>query len=109
MCQHFPSDLDYVTSSTPAYANLQSSVNRTSQRPRSAACAQMNYLMGKLRSPPLRSSSRVAAPYHRKLSLQLNPPQVISNPMMYSNESSLITSMIGQTTDVLQVTQLMIA
>lgn len=36
--------------------------------------------------------------YHRKLSFQLNPPQVMSEAVTYSNVSSEITSMIGHTT-----------
>lgn len=56
------------------------------------------YLTGKVLSPFLLSISRWGTGYHRKFSFQLNPPYVISDPAMYSNVSSLITSMIGHTT-----------
>lgn len=36
--------------------------------------------------------------YHLKFSFQLKPPQVISEAVMYSKESSDITSMIGHAT-----------
>lgn len=36
--------------------------------------------------------------YHLKFNFQLNPPQVISEAVIYSNVSSDITSIIGQTT-----------
>ena len=36
--------------------------------------------------------------YHLKLSFQLNPPQVISEAVTYSNVSSEMTSIIGHTT-----------
>ena len=39
--------------------------------------------------------------YHRKFNLQLNPPHVISEALVYLNVSSFITSIIGQTTRVL--------
>ena len=56
---------------------------------------------GILRSPPRRFSSLWGTGYQRKLSFQLKPPHVKSEPVMYSNVSSLMTSMIGQTTAVL--------
>lgn len=39
-----------------------------------------------------------AQTYHLKFNFQLNPPQVMSEAVMYSNVSSDMTSMIGQTT-----------
>lgn len=36
--------------------------------------------------------------YHLKFSFQLNPPQVISEAVIYSKDSSEITSIIGHTT-----------
>lgn len=36
--------------------------------------------------------------YHLKFSFQLNPPQVMSEAVTYSNVSSDITSITGQTT-----------
>ena len=56
-------------------------------------------LSGRLRSPCRLSTSRCGTGYHLKLSFQLNPPHVMSEPVMYSNVSSLITSMIGDTTE----------
>lgn len=60
------------------------------------------YRVGTARSPFLLSSSRCGTGYQRKFSFQLNPPQVMSDPVIYSNVSSLITSMMGHTTDFLQ-------
>ena len=40
----------------------------------------------------------VGTGYHLKLSFQLKPPHVMSLPVMYSKVSSLMTSIIGQTT-----------
>lgn len=59
------------------------------------------YLTGSVLSPFLRSISRCGTGYQRKFSFQLNPPYVISEPAMYSNVSSLITSMMGHTTVLL--------
>ncbi len=56
------------------------------------------YLTGRDLSPFLRSISLCGTGYQRKFSFQLKPPYVISEPAMYSNESSLITSMMGHTT-----------
>lgn len=56
------------------------------------------YLTGSVLSPFLRSISLCGTGYQRKFSFQLNPPYVISDPAMYSNVSSLITSMMGHTT-----------
>lgn len=56
------------------------------------------YLTGSVLSPFLRSISLCGTGYQRKFSFQLNPPYVISEPAMYSNVSSLITSMMGHTT-----------
>ena len=36
--------------------------------------------------------------YHLKFSFQLKPPQVMSDAVTYSNDSSEITSIIGHTT-----------
>lgn len=47
------------------------------------------------------SQSQSSGPYHLKFSFQLKPPHVISLAGMYSKVSSLITSMMGQTTVVL--------
>ena len=60
------------------------------------------YFVGLLLSPPRLSSSLWGTGYQRKFSFQLNPPHVISEPVMYSKVSSPITSMIGHTTAVLQ-------
>lgn len=59
------------------------------------------HFVGLLLSPPLLSSSLWGTGYQRKFSFQLKPPQVMSEPVMYSNESSPMTSMIGHTTAVL--------
>lgn len=56
------------------------------------------YLTGRVLSPFLRSISLCGTGYQRKFSFQLKPPYVISEPAMYSNVSSLITSMMGHTT-----------
>lgn len=53
---------------------------------------------GRDRSPCLLSTSLWGTRYQRKLSFQLNPPQVMSEAGMYSKFSSLMTSMMGQTT-----------
>lgn len=45
------------------------------------------------------------ATHHLKLSFQLKPPHVMSDPGMYSKVSSLMTSMMGHTTLVLQPEQ----
>lgn len=62
----------------------------------------LTYLTGSVLSPLRRSISRWGTGYQRKFSFQLNPPYVISDPAMYSNVSSLMTSMIGHTTAVLK-------
>ena len=56
-------------------------------------------------SPPRLSNSLCGTGYQRKFNFQLNPPHVMSDPVMYSNVSSLITSMIGHATDVLKYKQ----
>lgn len=61
------------------------------------------YLIGTLLSPCRLSDSLLGAGYHLKFNFQLKPPHVVSPPGMYSNVSSLITSIIGHTTDFLQV------
>ena len=62
------------------------------------SCWQLTYLSGSDRSPLRRSNSLCGTLYQRKFIFQLNPPHVMSDPVMYSNVSSLITSMIGQIT-----------
>lgn len=59
-------------------------------------------LTGRVRSPLRRSISLWGTGYQRKLSFQLKPPYVMSDPAMYSNVSSLITSIIGHTTVFLE-------
>lgn len=56
------------------------------------------HLTGSVRSPFRRSISLWGTGYQRKFSFQLKPPYVMSDPAMYSNVSSLITSMMGHTT-----------
>lgn len=67
------------------------------------------HLTGSVRSPLRRSISLCGTGYQRKLSFQLKPPYVMSDPAMYSNVSSLITSMMGHTTVLLQQTQTFIS
>ena len=62
-------------------------------------------LTGSVRSPLRRSISLWGTGYQRKLSFQLKPPYVMSDPAMYSNVSSLITSIMGHTTVLLRQSQ----
>ena len=64
--------------------------------------AVITNLTGSVRSPLRRSISLWGTGYQRKLSFQLKPPYVMSDPAMYSKVSSLITSMMGHTTVLLQ-------
>lgn len=66
------------------------------------------HLTGKVRSPLRLSISLWGTGYHLKFSFQLKPPYVMSEPAMYSNVSSLMTSMMGQTTAFLQSYQLIL-
>ena len=66
--------------------------------------AVITNLTGSVRSPLRRSISLWGTGYQRKLSFQLKPPYVMSDPAMYSKVSSLITSMMGHTTVLLQQT-----
>lgn len=63
---------------------------------------RLPHLTGSVRSPLRRSISLWGTGYQRKLSFQLKPPYVMSDPAMYSNVSSLMTSMMGHTTVFLE-------
>lgn len=56
------------------------------------------HLTGNVLSPFLLSISRCGTGYQRKFSFQLKPPYVMSDPTMNSKVSSLMTSIMGQTT-----------
>lgn len=58
-----------------------------------------------LLSPFLLLVSRCGTGYQRKFSLQLNPPQVMSEPLIYANELSSITSIMGHTAALLKINE----
>ena len=89
--------------SSPAFVEYQSSWLSTERTcGRAAVLERQSYLTGRVRSPLRRSISLWGTGYQRKLSFQLKPPYVMSEPAMYSNVSSLMTSMMGHTTAFLQ-------